>query len=111
MHNDLLLQNVSLSAQYSRYGNKQIDFGAIQLQEDYINHWENGWFPVQSSGGVGPFILIWIQNFVEYGFSVHFVFKLVATQGIRNFISRGINNQQYSHQIPSLLNAARQQHD
>jgi hypothetical protein len=26
----------------SAYGNAQIVFGAIQLLEDYINHWENG---------------------------------------------------------------------
>jgi hypothetical protein len=27
----------------------QINFGAVQLLEDYINHWENGWFQLRRS--------------------------------------------------------------
>jgi hypothetical protein len=73
----------------------QIDFGAIQLLEDYINHWENDWFPVHSLGKVSPFILIQILKLcgVEQERDSVFilVFKLVATRGIHNFC-RQINN-------------------
>jgi hypothetical protein len=55
----------------------QTYFGAIQLLEVYINHWENGWFQVHNSGGVGPFILIQILNPCGVGLERDLVFILV----------------------------------
>jgi hypothetical protein len=93
----------------------QIDFGATQLLADYINHWENGWFPVHNSGGVGLFILIRIQKHcgaeLEKDSMFILVFHLVATGGLHNFICRQINMRQHFRPIPSLLNAMRRQKD
>jgi hypothetical protein len=87
----------------------------IQLLEVYINHLENGWFLVHSSGGVGPFTLIQRLKHCGVGLEKHsafiLVFELVATREIHNFICRRIDNKKYSRQIHSLLNAARQRQD
>jgi hypothetical protein len=69
-----------LQDRHSRYGNGKIGFGAIQLQEDYTNHWENGWFRVQSSGGVGPFTLIQIPTHCGVELEKDSVFILVSKE-------------------------------
>jgi hypothetical protein len=62
------------------------------LQEDSTNRWENGWFLVRSSGGVGHFILIRTPTLCGVELEKDSVFilvsKLVAVQGIHNFICR-----------------------
>jgi hypothetical protein len=93
----------------------QIDFGATQLLADCINHWENGWFPVHSLGGFGPFIMIQILKPCGAGLEKDsmfiLVFHLVATGGPNNFIYRQIDRSQHFHPIPSLLTATRQRQD
>jgi hypothetical protein len=94
----------------------QINFGATPLLADYINHWENGWFPVHNSGGVGPFILIRIQKHCGAGLEKDSmfirVFHLVPTGGLpNNFICRQIDMRQHFRPIPSLLNATRRRQD
>jgi hypothetical protein len=89
----------------------QIDFGATQLLADYIDHWENGWFPAHSFGGSGPFILIQIPKLcgvrLEKVSMFILVIYLVAARGLRNFICRQINTRQHFRPIPFLLNAKR----
>jgi hypothetical protein len=89
----------------------QIDFGVTQLRADYIDHWENGWFPVHSFGGFGPFILIQIPKLCgvrqEKDSMFILALYLAATGGLHNFICRQIDTRQHFHPIPSLSNAKR----
>jgi hypothetical protein len=88
----------------------QINFGVTQLQADYIDHWENGWFPVHSFGGFGRFILIQIPKRCgvrqeKDSMFILAIYLAATTGGLHNFICRQIDTRQHSCPILSLSTA------